>query len=114
MIVRIGGASWVQSTGGPTIFVSRTLVRAWTGAVADSEKLSGQTRLDPGHVHDQDDYTRACQVRDYVDILRVNGGDALVLNDLPLLTTWRSSPTGAAGMIVRWEFVDDESAVDRY
>jgi hypothetical protein len=59
---------WIESDGGPLVLMSRELLPYWGGY--DQFDLDP---LDPAH-----DYGRACSVNDYLGVLPVGPGDALV------------------------------------
>jgi hypothetical protein len=57
------------------------------------------------------DYDRACDVSDLVGTVPVGSGEALVLGDEPLATTWWPLSDAASGVLVRWEYASDDAAV---
>jgi hypothetical protein len=60
------------------------------------------------------DYDRACAVRGYLGRISVGAREALVLDDMPMQTTW-VSPTGAdGGMVARWMFAESEAEFLRW
>jgi hypothetical protein len=64
---------WIESTGGPLILIDETLRLLWGG-------------VDSGHSH----YMEACSINDYLGVVRVDSGEALILGEEPLTTTWIS------------------------
>ena len=57
------------------------------------------------------DYDRACEVDDYLGLVKVNGDyDALVLGVEPMGTAWLN--IAKMGIIVRWEFGETEEEIE--
>ena len=65
---------WIVSGGGPLICLEKRLENSWGGADA----------LTVEAMNAKSDYDRACQPRDYVNIVPVKEGFALILGDMPL------------------------------
>src|SRR5689334_12776726 len=105
MIVRSAGADWVQSDGGPLILLERHLLPEWMGILPSRDGRRSANAVATATTPSRTDYDRACKINDYVGVVPVGAAHGLVLNDVPLLTTWRKSTEGG-GMIVRWDFAD--------
>jgi hypothetical protein len=90
---------WVNSAGGPLLLLEEQLLPDWKGDGGASGGRGGRT-----------DYERACDVDDYLGLVEVGPGRALVLGDEPMQTTWWPSP-GAGGMLIRWQWADGEASV---
>jgi hypothetical protein len=71
---------WIESGGGPLIVVPKVALAAWGG--------SGDS--DSAELEDLGDYSRACAVTEYADVIDEGGTQALVLNDDPAATTYLS------------------------
>jgi Immunity protein 21 len=101
---------WLASAGGPLLLLSSEYLNAWLGynledVVEDAEDaaeawLSGQT-----------DYDHACAAEDYLGLVPVNGGQALVLGGEPLSTAWWQAPL-TEGILVRWEYGEDYATAE--
>ena len=90
---------WIDNLGGPLVAIEDRLLNAWHGA-------TGFPALD---TH----YDRACQIRDYLGVVAVSSGSALVLGDEPMTTSWLPNQRWGAGLIVRWMYASNEGAVLR-
>jgi hypothetical protein len=75
------GAHWIKSSGGPLICLDEEWEVCWRGAAGSSAPVPNNI----GGMHT--DYERACTARDYVNKLKLNGGSALILGDMPLETS---------------------------
>ncbi|WLQ17490.1 Imm21 family immunity protein [Hahella aquimaris] len=87
--------NWISSEGGPLILVVRKSLRYWAGL-------------------DGSDYERACAVCDYAGTIRVGNSEAVVLGDEPCQTAIYSSPHINNLVIVRWQWAESESQLERY
>lgn len=56
------------------------------------------------------DYDRACEVEDYVGLIKVGDDEALVLGDMPSNTA-RVVVDSSAVLFIRWIWADDENQV---
>ena len=110
---------WVNSEGGPVILMEKPLLRYWNGCFSTS-KLFGSVSGLPGDEDSQKvqsdnggnltDYDRACEVDDYLGLIGVGPGLALVLGDEPMQTAWRPLLESGA-MLIRWHWANDEDSV---
>jgi hypothetical protein len=85
---------WIKSAGGPLVAMRKDLAPSWRGILGNSSwpKMSTETM--------NTDYSRACDIKDYVGIIDVSDGNAIVLGDMPLSTTvW--TDTGSKIFIIR-------------
>lgn len=89
---------WVNSAGGPLLLLEERLLPDWKGHDFAPTGHGGRT-----------DYERACDVDDYVGLIEVGAGRALVLGDEPMQTTWSPS-RGAGGVLIRWQWADSEAS----
>ena len=87
---------WIESAGGPLVLVAEGSLESWMGADGP----------DGGETH----YERACAVDDYVGLVPLDGGPAIVLGDEPLRTSWRATDSG--GMLVRWIAAPGEQEIE--
>jgi hypothetical protein len=83
---------WVTSAGGPLLLLEESLLPYWNGI-------------------DTSDYERACSIRDYLGLLSVGQGQALVLGEEPMPTAWRPFINEQGGMIIRWQWANDDNDV---
>lgn len=90
--------TWVESGGGPLILVPANLLSRWRGTDPAGAPVSG-------------DYARACAQPGFASLISVAGGTGLVLGEDPMPATWWSEVSGSAGALVRWEYADNDEAV---
>jgi hypothetical protein len=99
--------TWVSSTGGPLIVLPKAACRTWSG-IEPSREPGATARFRWGDPSDPpSDYDRACDVTGRVAVLGSGASSALVLGDMPLMTTWW--PLVAGGYFVRWVYADSEA-----
>ena len=91
------GLHWLNSTGGPLILLERSLLCYWRGTMTNSQS-------------EPSDYDRACNVDDYLGLIDVGSGQALVLGDEPMQTCWWPL-TLCQGILVRWHWAPSEDVV---
>jgi hypothetical protein len=103
---------WIETNGGPLIAMPRELQALWEGVDPPSHGRETDAALRRGELAcPTTDYDRACDVLDYLGVLTVGSGHALVLADEPLRTCF--VPSGSGGTFVRWcygESADDVEA----
>lgn len=97
---------WVQSNGGPLLFLPRSLLPEWGGALRGTEGMDAEFRW--RGEGPATDYDRACDIEDYTGLIPVGSGHALVLGDEPLVTCWWPYSAGDGGLFVRWVCADSE------
>lgn len=104
--------NWVASAGGPLLLLPERLLSAWEG----SDKPRRGRRIEATSRWNArgpaTDYDRACDVRDYVGVIRVGEGFGLVLGDEPLATTWIPSDDADGGVLVRWVHAQGDDEVE--
>lgn len=94
---------WIQSDGGPLICILASVAHGWRGidgASAGSED-SGKT-----------DYERACSISGYLGSLIVKDRTAIILGDMPMVTSIVKSKSGL--YILRIMYADSENDVIEY
>lgn len=99
--------NWVCSAGGPLILIPTEFATHWRGVEGwsppgDGSDLTGES---------SSDYARACGIDDYLGMLEVGPGRALILGDEPMQTAFLPSHDG--GIAVRWMYAEDEDGVWR-
>lgn len=101
---------WINSAGGPLILLSSEYLDAWFGCFhSGSDGLEAAD--DPLDI--RTDYGRACAVKDYLGVVEVSDGEALVLGDEPLSTAWWPL-SSAEGVLIRWVYGDDHAEIMQY
>lgn len=91
---------WVNSAGGPLLFLDKVLLPDWGGAVG-------------GHA-EQSDYERACLADDLIVPISIGNGCGIVLNDEPLQTAWMPSKEHGQSFFVRWKYAENENSIVRH
>jgi hypothetical protein len=99
---------WVESKGGPLVVLEKELMNAWSGLRPSRPNCDLTNDLTTSA---ESDYSRACAIDDYVGIISIRGGHALVLGDEPLRTTWWPPLETTPGLLVRWWSAVNESRV---
>lgn len=98
---------WVYSEGGPLLLLDERDLASWGGVVDEIEGPRTEQSFSPGGR--RTDYDRACAVRGYLGRILVGAREALVLDDMPMQTTWVSPTSADGGMLARWMFAESEA-----
>jgi hypothetical protein len=106
----VAESPWIESNVGPLLLVPEALLPAWSGTDVPAGRTVDATFRWQGS-GPATDYDRACDVRDYVAVIPVGAGRALVLADEPLPTKWL--PAADGGLLARWIYGESEAAADR-
>ncbi len=104
--------AWICSEGGPLLLLDERDLATWGGVVDEIEAPRTEQSFSPGGK--RTDYDRACAVRDYLGRISVGAREALVLNDMPMQTTWVPRIGTYGGMLVRWMFAESEADLLRW
>jgi hypothetical protein len=89
---------WIKSGGGPLICAEREVAVYWRGVTRTNEELDLSA-------DELSDYDRGCRVRDYLGVLKVGRGHAVILGDMPLETSvWKDGYGNV--LIVRLFYID--------
>ena len=88
--------NWIDSAGGPLILIEQTYLNYWKGIFSDQEPT---------------DYNRACAIDNYISLIEVGDGKALVLGDMPMRTAWSPLPNEPGGIIICWGYANNEASV---
>lgn len=103
---------WINSAGGPLILISDKSYNLWSGILKRSSYLDNKIEDADDFLNAEEaDYGKACLVQDYLGVVNVGNGTALILGDEPLLMTFFHSVDGRVA-IARWFYGEDEELVD--
>lgn len=91
---------WIISAGGPLIFMERVFLSKWKGVFGVQKEMLTSS-----------DYERACEVDDYIGVIPIDSGKAVVLGQEPMDTSWLPL-SHTQGIIVRWVWANSEIEVD--
>jgi hypothetical protein len=98
--------TWLENAAGPLLLLPDSLLPAWSGIdVPEFRVVEARFRWSDREER-ACDYDRACDVDDYVGVVRVGHGEGLVLGDVPAATAWLPRPFG--GFFARWEYAESE------
>lgn len=89
------------------ILIPAEVATHWRGVEGWSPREDGSDH--PGEF--SSDFARACGIDDYLGMLHVGPGRALILGDEPMQTAFLPSHEG--GIVVRWMYAEDEDGVWR-
>lgn len=95
---------WIKSAGGPLVTIGRELAPLWRGISGNSSPLTATTEKIAT------DYSRACEIEDYVGIVNVSDGNAIILGDMPLATAFWTDNSSKI-FIVRAFYMDPDEDV---
>ena len=87
---------WVNSSGGPLICGEMAIATRWRGVFGLSSRSSVKS-----------DYARACDAKEYLEVLRCGDGNVLVLGDEPLQSSFLRTESGGL-TIARWMYASSE------
>jgi hypothetical protein len=105
---------WIQSNGGPLLLLPSSLLGVWGGTDEPEPYLGVEARSRWNPAGAATDYDRACDVTDLLGTVQVGGGEALVLADEPLATSWCPAPEIGDGILVRWEYAESDVIAGRW
>lgn len=102
--------NWVSGDGGPLILMEQQYLANWEGSDEPSNgrviEANSRWVLDVAT-----DYDRACAIEDYLGLINVGKGKAIVLGGDEMSTTWVPLYKNNEGMLIRWIFGNSESEV---
>lgn len=98
--------SWVSCDGGPLLLIEEKYLKFWEGSEAPSNGRIVEADFRWG-LDIATDYDKACDVEDWLALIEVGEGKALVLGGEPNPTTWLYLEEDE-GMLVRWIYADSE------
>lgn len=102
--------TWVSGDGGPLILMEQKYLANWEGCETPSNGRVVEANSRWG-LEVATDYDLACDVEDYLGLINVGKGNALVLGGDELATTWFPLSENTEGILVRCEYADSESEI---
>lgn len=102
--------NWVSSDGGPLIVMEQKYLANWEGCDEPSNGRVVEASFRWG-LEVATDYDRACDIEDYLGLIDVGEGKAIVLGGDEMPTTWFPLPKSHEGILIRWFYGDSESNV---
>ena len=106
---------WVNSAGGPLLFLDEVLLSDWGGAAGGYAEQSDYERAClAGDLIVSTDYERACLAGDLIVPISISNGCGIVLNDEPLQTAWMPSKKHGQSFFVRLKYAENENSIIRH
>ena len=114
MLSEKGPLTWIDSYGGPLLLLSRQYMQSWKGYnppwLQRGKVAESDYDLDDSQIADEEetDYDRAGAVAagEYLGVLEVDGGQAVVFGDMPMSTAWWPI-SETEGIFIRWMYGED-------
>jgi hypothetical protein len=103
---------WISSDGGPLIVVEQKYLGFWEGCDAPSNNRVPEAKFRRG-LEVATDYDRACDIEDYIGLIDVGGGKAIVLGGDETAATWLHFRESEEGILIRWFSGNSETDVLR-
>lgn len=102
---------WVDGEGGPLILIEEKYLSNWEGSDSPSNNRVVEAKFRWNEQEIATDYDRACDVDDFIGVVDVGAGKALVLGDEPNAATWIELENKVDGILVRWVYGESEDEV---
>ena len=102
--------NWVSGDGGPLILMEQKYLADWEGSNAPSNGRVVEANSRWG-LEVATDYDLACDIEDFLGLINVGEGKALVLGGDELATTWFPLFENQEGILIRWDYADSESEI---
>jgi hypothetical protein len=102
--------TWVSGDGGPLILMEQKYLANWEGCDEPSNGRVIEANSRWG-LEVATDYDLACDVEDYLGLINVGKGKALVFGGDELATTWFPLLENHEGILIRWNYGNSESEV---
>ena len=93
--------NWISCDGGPLILLEEKFLSIWEGSDTPSKVVSSK-QIIVGVLDVATDYDRACVIDDWIGLINVGEGKALVLGGDETATTWLPLNEENEGMLIRW------------
>jgi hypothetical protein len=101
--------AWISTTGGPHLVVPETHAPHWEGVDEPSHGRAVRATFRSDPTEPATDYDRACEVTDWMGVVRVGRGRGVVLGDVPLMAAYY--PWRGRHFILRWDYAPSEAAL---
>jgi hypothetical protein len=98
---------WVNCDGGPLILIEEKYLSNWEGSEEPSNGRVVEANSRWG-LEMATDYDRACDVEDYLGLINVGEGKAVVLGGDEMPTTWLALTENQEGFLIRWFYGESE------
>ncbi len=99
--------NWISADGGPLIVLEQKYLENWEGSDEPSNGRIVEANFRWG-LDIATDYDRACDIEDYLGLINVGKGEAIVLGGDELATTWFPLSEDQAGFLIRWNYGNSE------
>lgn len=101
---------WISCDGGPLMLIEEKYLTSWEGSNAPSNSRIVEANFRWG-LEVATDYDRACDIEDYIGLINVGEGKAIVLGGDEMATTWFPLIENQEGILIRWFYGNSESDV---
>jgi hypothetical protein len=102
--------TWLE-TDAPLILLSEANLADWEGIDPPSGGRVVEANFRWGdEAAPATDYDRACDINDYIGLISVGSGMALILNDMPMDTAWKAFGDNRGGLFIRYMYADSVAA----
>lgn len=101
---------WVSCDGGPLLLVEEKYLTDWEGSNAPPNGRVVEANFRWG-LEVATDYDRACDVKDWLGLMDVGEGKAIVLGEDETATMWLPLLEKQEGMLVRWIYADSDEVI---
>lgn len=108
---------WQQSTGGPSIIISKDTVQFWSGvgSFSGAEKMEFEEAddfMDPSQCH----YGQACNIEEEIGVIDwlYDNSAVLVIADQPSLMTLLQDPDEGTSYVVKWIYGNSMEEFTQY
>lgn len=102
--------TWVSGDGGPLILMEEKYLANWKGCEEPSNGRVVEANSRWG-LEVATDYDLACDVEEYLGLINVGEGKALILGGDEMATTWFPLSENQEGILIRWGYGNSESEV---
>jgi frataxin-like iron-binding protein CyaY len=100
---------WISCDGGPHVLMERSCMEQWeAGDIPSNNRV-----VKASHIYNEatgivSDYDLACEINDYIGIIELQSGSAIVINDDVPMSAWVTDSNGIGYIIIlyTWENKD--------